>query len=193
MRCPEPRESLSRQPQPRRTRRPAHNSRRSSIKRSRAMLQRTVPVSSNTTSARTTVANSTIRRRIEMGFKSFQTVQWGGWFLALAAVMACNGLLGQVTPEGPLLFRIVLAHSSVCVADRHLELESELRNISGHPVSLSPAGITAQVSFTNRACSLDDGFRSNTISTDPAPGWKSDKFVTLAPGESYRQTLRLEL
>jgi len=128
-----------------------------------------------------------------MGFKSFQTVQWGGWFLALAAVMACNGLLGQVTPEGPLLFRIVLAHSSVCVADRHLELESELRNISGHPVSLSPAGITAQVSFTNRACSLDDGFRSNTISTDPAPGWKSDKFVTLAPGESYRQTLRLEL
>jgi hypothetical protein len=128
-----------------------------------------------------------------MGPKSIRTIQWGGLPLALAVVVASSSMLGQDPSDSPLLFRIVLPHSSVCVGDRQLEVESELRNISEHPVSLSPAGIRAQVSFTNRACSLDDGFRSNTISTDPAPGWKSDKLLTLVPGASYRQTLKLEL
>jgi hypothetical protein len=111
----------------------------------------------------------------------------------MAGAVVSGSVLAQTTPTTPLLFRIVLPHAVMCVGDRHLEVEAELRNISQHPISLSPAGIQAQVSYTNRACSIDDGFRSNTISTDPAPGWKSDKVVTLAPGASYRQTLKLEL
>jgi hypothetical protein len=74
-----------------------------------------------------------------------------------------------------------------------LEVEAELRNTSDRQLTLSPAGLLSQVSFTNRASSLEDGFRSKNSSHDPLPGWKGGKVVTLAPGESYRQVLKLEL
>jgi hypothetical protein len=76
---------------------------------------------------------------------------------------------------------------------RELEVEAELRNISGRRISLSPAGLLAHVSFTNRASSLEDGFRSKESSNDPLPGWKGDKTVALAPGASYRQMVKLKL
>ena len=111
--------------------------------------------------------------------------------LALSFVVS-GTMPGQTTPSNPLLFRLVLPRSTVCVGERQLDAESELRNVSEHPILLSPSGIRAQVSFVNRASSLEDGFRSNTISTDPVPGSKGE-VVTLAPGESYRRTLKLEL
>jgi hypothetical protein len=40
---------------------------------------------------------------------------------------------------------------------------------------------------------LEDGFRSKNIANDPLPAWKSGNVVTLAPGESHRQVLSLEL
>jgi len=104
-----------------------------------------------------------------------------------------SSMPGQAVSNGPILYRIVLPRATVCVGDRQLEVESELRNIGLHPVSLSPAGIRAQVSFANRPCSLKDGFRSNNISSDPNPAWKGGSIVTLAPGESYRKALKLEL
>ncbi len=124
--------------------------------------------------------------------ESVRKIRVVGLMLTLEFAVLC-GTVGQPAPRGPLLFRIVLPRSTVCVGEHHLNVESELRNVSDHPVSLSPAGIKAQVSFTNRACSIGDGFRSNTISTDPAPGWKAGKVVKLGPGQSYRQTLKLEL
>jgi hypothetical protein len=124
--------------------------------------------------------------------KRSRRAQLMGLILVLG-LMLSGTLLGQATSSDTILFRIVLPHSTACVGDRHLEVESELRNVSDHPISLSPAGITAQVSFTNRACSLEDGFRSNTISTDPVPNWKGGKVVMLAAGESYRQVLKVEL
>jgi hypothetical protein len=132
-------------------------------------------------------------RIIEMGKKSIRKAQLIAFALGLGVVVASGAMLGQSTSSGSVLFRIVLPHSMMCVGDRHLEVESELRNVSEHPISLSPAGIRAHVSFTNRACSLEDGFRSTTISTDPASGWKGGKVVTLAPDQSYRQILKLEL
>jgi hypothetical protein len=118
-------------------------------------------------------------------------------FLLIAAVTVClaiipDGSAGQAAPEGPLLFRIVLPHSTVCTGARQLETESELRNISGRPISLSPAGIRGQIQFTNRPSSLEDGFRSNGITADPPPNW-TGKTITLAPGGSYRRILKLEL
>jgi hypothetical protein len=127
-----------------------------------------------------------------MELKTVRRAQLMGLALTLWVVVS-GSLLGQARSSDSVLFRIILPHSMVCVGERQLEVESELRNISKHPISLSRAGMRAQVSFTNRACSLEDGFRSSTISTDPAPSWKGGKVVTLATGESYRQTLKLEL
>ena len=73
--------------------------------------------------------------------------------LALSFVVS-GTMPGQTTPSNPLLFRLVLPRSTVCVGERQLDAESELRNMSGHPILLSPSGIRAQVSFVNRACSL---------------------------------------
>ncbi len=112
--------------------------------------------------------------------------------VALGIVLS-GSMLGQTVSNGPILYRIVLPRATVCVGDRQLEVDSELRNIGQHAVSLSPAGIGAQVSFANRPCSLKDGFRSNTVSGDPDPAWKGGSIVTLAPGESFRKTLKLEL
>lgn len=111
--------------------------------------------------------------------------------LAVGAMTVADG--GAQSTTQPLLFRIVLPHTVLCVADRRLEVEAELRNTSGRQLSLSPAGLLAQVSFTNRASSLEDGFRAMNRSSDPLPGWKDGKIVTLAPGESYRQVVKLEL
>jgi hypothetical protein len=111
----------------------------------------------------------------------------------LLAVMVPMSISAQAPASAPLLYRIVLPHAVLCVVDRHLEIEAELRNVSDHQISLSPAGILSQLSFTNRASSLEDGFRTKSSSNDPLPGWKGDKVVTLAPGASYRQTVRLEL
>lgn len=114
--------------------------------------------------------------------------------LALAVTLLVpSAVLAQTKPAAPLLFRIVLPRAVMCIGDRNLEVEAELRNISDHTVSLSPAGIQAQVSFTNRASSLEDGFRSKNSSSDPLPGSKDGNVVTLAPGESYRRVLKLEL
>jgi hypothetical protein len=112
--------------------------------------------------------------------------------MAFCAVLA-GGTLTQKKPEPPVLFRIVLPCPEMCVGDRYLEVEAELRNISEHPISLSASGIRAQVSFMNLARSLQDGFRSNTISSDPIPDGRSNNVVTLTPGQSYRQPLKLEL
>jgi hypothetical protein len=54
-----------------------------------------------------------------------------GLALALGVVVS-ESILGQVTSSGPVLFRIVLPHSMVCVGERQLEVETELRNISEH-------------------------------------------------------------
>ncbi|MFN8007374.1 MAG: hypothetical protein U0V70_10190 [Terriglobia bacterium] len=115
----------------------------------------------------------------------------------LCAVLAVGAMtvdnIDAQSAVQPVLFRIVLPHAVLCVVDRHLEVEAELRNTSGRQLSLSPAGLLAQVSFTNRASSLEDGFRSKNSSSDQLPGRKDGKVVTLAPGESYRQVLKLEL
>ncbi len=123
------------------------------------------------------------------------TMQGGlraGLALTVSLLLAST-VLAQAKPTAPLLFRIVLPRAVMCSSDRNLEVEAELRNISDHTVSLSPAGIQAQVSFTNRASSLEDGFRSMNSSSDPLPGSKDGNVVTLAPGESYRRVLKLEL
>ena len=127
-----------------------------------------------------------------MAPKGIPKVELLSLIMVVSAVIS-GGTPAQTRATAPVLFRIVLPRAVMCVGDRHLEVEAELRNISAHPISLSPAGIRAQVSFTNRACSLEDSFRSNSISADPVPGWKSDKVVTLAPGASYRHAFKLEL
>lgn len=109
------------------------------------------------------------------------------------SLLAAAPVLAQTKPAAPLLFRIVLPRAVVCAEERNLEVEAELRNVSDHLVSLSPAGIRSQVSFTNRASSLEDGFRSKNSSSDPMPGAKEGSVVTLAPGESCRRVLKLEL
>lgn len=111
--------------------------------------------------------------------------------LAIAVMMAAKAS-AQPTAQ-PVLFRIVLPRPVVCIADRSLEVEAELRNTSDRHLALSPAGLLSQVSFTNRASSLEDGFRSKNSSNDPLPGWRGGRVVTLAPGASYRQVLKLDL
>jgi len=126
-----------------------------------------------------------------MEWHSTGRVRTIGLAVTLGVLTLC-GAPGKPT-SGPLIFRILLPHSAVCVGDRRIEVESELRDVSDHSIALSPAGVRSQVSFTNRACSLEDGFRSSTISVDPPRDWKEGKIVNLAPGQSYRQTLKLEL
>jgi hypothetical protein len=131
-------------------------------------------------------------RRIDMRLKGVREVRFLSPVFAATALICLNAL-AQTAATTPVLLRIVLPHAVMCGSDRHLEVEAELRNASGRAIALSPAGLLAHISFTNRASSLEDGFRTKASSNDPLPGWKSNKVVTLAPGMSYRQTLRLEL
>ena len=102
--------------------------------------------------------------------------------------------MGQVPPvKSSLLFRIVLPRPSVCIGDDHVKVEAEIRNIGKNPIVLSPSGIRAVLSFTNMACTLEDGFRSNTITADPLKGRKSGEATVHLPGRSYRQTVAVPL
>ena len=120
------------------------------------------------------------------------------WVAVVAATlsvvaMASEPVPSQSTPGGPLLFRVVLPRPDVCLGQRHLEAEVELRNTSTHAVSLAPAGIGAQVSFLERLGSIEDGIRATGRTAIPDPRWKGGRVVRLKAGESFRSVFDLDL
>jgi hypothetical protein len=98
----------------------------------------------------------------------------------------------QTTTERPLVFRIIAEDSSLASGSKFLPIDVEFHNTSKHLIRFSPAGIGAEISFVNRPCSLEEGVRSQGSSADSAAGLKG-KIISVRPGETYWQKIRLRL
>jgi hypothetical protein len=117
-------------------------------------------------------------------------------FLLVCAVLAPNDLMAGSKADKsdePLVFRIIPENSTLPNGSKFINIEVELRNTGQQMVRLSPVGIGAHVSVANRPCSLSDGIRNQSISADPLPSFRATKIVSIPPGGTYHQTMKLEL
>ena len=118
---------------------------------------------------------------------------------ALLAVMLClysSAAYSQVSsggssPRDPIVLRLLLPESTVCLGSKTVDAEIELRNVSDHAVTLMPGGIGSGTQFQSYP-RLDDPYnpniRSLDIRGDPWPRARARRVVTLSPGESFRTT-----
>ncbi len=113
-------------------------------------------------------------------------------FLFTWVIATPKNVASQTTAQRPLVFRIIAEDSTIASGSTFLPIDVEFHNTSKRPIHFSPAGIGAEVSFVNRPCSLNEGVRSQGTSADPGPGFKG-KVISISPGETYRQKIRLRL
>lgn len=88
---------------------------------------------------------------------------------------------GQPEDNHPLQFRVIAVPPTSCVGG-HIDLELELRNITGRQVVIDPRGISYQISFTS-----EHGGR--TVTSDPGPNPSSGQLITLNQNDSFRKTM----
>ena len=92
------------------------------------------------------------------------------WVAVVAATlsvvaMASEPVPSQSTPGGPLLFRVVLPRPDVCLGQRHLEAEVELRNTSTSftPYFSMPPCLMSRISRRPTLCSSSPTVPATTL------------------------------
>jgi len=96
-------------------------------------------------------------------------------------------------PDDGIQLRILLPKSEICVQDKTLGFEIEVRNQSKGKMTLTPSAIGGRVLLSNRPMSIEDGFRSRTISAHPRGSAGLNENVVLEPGGMHRMALEIEL
>lgn len=120
---------------------------------------------------------------------------WVLFLLMCAMLVPKNLTAGKKSdkPNEPLIFRIIPENSTIPSGSKYVNIEVEIRNTSQQIVRFSPVGIGTQVIVANRPCSLSDGIRTQNISADPLPSFRTTKIISIPSGGTYQQTMRLEL
>ena len=107
-------------------------------------------------------------------------------FAFAAVICARSGSAGGQ----PVLVRLLVPESTVCMGTKVVHAEIELRNVGNTPIRLGTVGIGSGVHFQAYGGSGDlrrgPVFRSLDSTGDAWPKAEMQKIVTLQGGESYR-------